>query len=109
MSNFYLKVGNTKPSISAALTINGTPIGSLVGASVKFRMRDINGPAGVYKVDADAVIVDPVTCAVRYDWIPANVNTAGIFVADWHVIYGDLSDQTVPNASSQFVFISAGL
>lgn len=109
MSNFYLKVGNTKPSIAATLTIADLPIGNLVGATVKFRMIDINGPAGIYKVDADAVIVDPVTCAVRYDWIPADVDTAGTFVAEWHVTYGDLSEQTVPNASSQFVYISPRL
>lgn len=107
MSDFFLKVGNTKPSIVATLTIGGAPIGSLVGATVRFRMRDLNGVPGIYKVDAVAVIVDPATCAVRYDWVAADVDTAGTWVAEWQVAYADTSEQTVPNANCQIVYITA--
>lgn len=109
MSNFFLKVGDTKPSITATLTVGGAPIGDLMGATVKFKMRDLNGPAGVYKVNADATVVDGPTCAVRYDWVDADVDTAGTWVAEWFVTYADESEQTVPNADCQIVYITPRL
>lgn len=109
MSNFFLKVGDTKPSISATLTVNGAPIGDLMGATVKFKMRDLNGVAGVYKVNATATVVDNATCAVRYDWVPADVDTVGTWIAEWFVTYADTSKQTVPNADCQIVYISPRL
>jgi hypothetical protein len=107
MSDFFLKAGDTKPSISATLTVGGAPVGDLTGAAVRFRLRE--QASGVLKVDAPAVIVNPATCAVRYDWLAGDTDTPGRYLAEWGVVYSDGSEQTVPNANFERVRIGRRL
>lgn len=107
MSNFYLKQGDIKPSIAATLTVNGLPIGDLTGGTVRFRMRAIDGT--VLKVNALATIVSPTACTVRYDWQSTDTDTPGGYLCEWGVTYSNGSQQTVPNASFDQVFITKRL
>jgi hypothetical protein len=58
MAAFYIKRGDTRPSLYATLTQEGSVV-DLTGATVRFHMGDV--------VDAPAVIVEASAGSVRYD------------------------------------------
>jgi len=94
---FYVKQNDTSPAMLATLQdANGTAI-SLVGATVRFHMRQI-GRSDVV-VDAPAIIVTPLEGLVRYDWIAADTNIIGSYQAEFEVTYADASVETFPNDS----------
>lgn len=78
---FEIKRGDREPAITRQLMQSGAPI-DLTGASVKFLMRGDDG----LKVDAAADIDDdPTTGIVTYEWAAADVDTAGVYKAEWEV------------------------
>jgi hypothetical protein len=94
---FYVKQNDTSPAMLATLQdANGTAV-SLVGATVRFHMRQI-GRSDVV-VDAPAIIVTPLEGLVRYDWIAADTNIIGSYQAEFEVTYADASVETFPNDS----------
>ena len=102
MSNaiFYLKQNDTKPSLSANLTQDGSVV-DLTGASVKFHMGSI--------VDADAVIASAVTGSVRYDWDAADTEEAGRYPAEFQVTFSDEGIETFPNKDTLTIVIKPEL
>lgn len=92
---FYIKQNDTSPAMLATLQdANGSAV-SLVGASVRFHMRSVNGGNPV--VDAAATIVTPASGLVRYNWLAADTNTVGTYQAEFEVTYADTSIETFPN------------
>lgn len=82
MERFYLKVGDTgRPIIIECRGSNGV-VQDLTGASaVIFRMTPVN--SNTAKVQAAATIEGaPTNGQARYDWLPADVDTAGEFDAE---------------------------
>jgi len=90
MSNatFHLKQNDTKPSLSASLTQDGSVV-DLTEATVKFHMGDV--------VDAAAVVSGALTGVVRYDWDAEDTETAGSFPAEFEVTFSDGTIETFPN------------
>lgn len=75
--------GDRNPSISETITVNGVAF-DLTNSTVKFKMRAVG--SSTLKVDAVAVVVSPATGGnVRYDWLAADVDTAGSYLAWWEV------------------------
>lgn len=81
-ANFIIKAGDTQASILTTLTDGRTPL-SLVGATVQFRMAPYGG--NVLRFTRNAVIVDPVSRTVRYDWQAGDTNTPGIYQGEFVV------------------------
>lgn len=76
---------NTSPSLTDTIKVNGVAF-DLTSATVKLQMRLVTAAAtDPLKIDAAAVIVTPLAGTVRYDWATSDVNTAGEYVAWWHV------------------------
>lgn len=75
-------LGNLDPSLEDVITSGDLPV-DLTGTTVKLKMRAESSSALV--VDRAAVITDAAAGEVRFDWLAADVDTAGEFNAWWEV------------------------
>lgn len=73
---------NRSPSVSDTIRVDDVPF-DLTGSSVKFKMRLES--SSTLKVDTTATVVTPSAGTVRYDWLSADVDTAGDYVGWWEV------------------------
>lgn len=99
MEVFRIKRGDTSPSLRVALepaTI------SLIGATVTFQMRPRRGSISI---DSVAVIEGNDPPVVRYDWQDGETDTAGIYEAEFRVLYADNTTETFPNSGFLSVVI----
>ena len=92
---FYLKEGDTSPSLIYALT----PVSVvLTGATVRFNMRAANGGAVKVNRAAAVIVTETGTPAVQYNWQSADTDTAGFFEAEFEVTYSGGAIETFPNS-----------
>ena len=95
---FYIKKGDTAPSVEATLKrADNTPIDLSDASSINFHMGAL---------DEAAVIVDAEAGTVRYDWQASDTEAAGVFEAEFKITWGDGREQTVPNRGSIKVYIT---
>lgn len=96
MSNtFYLKRGDTSPSLLYALAPAST---DLTGASVRFSMKSLDADAIKVNRAAAVIVTETVTPTVRYDWLAADTDEAGTFLAEFEVTYPGGAVETFPNS-----------
>jgi hypothetical protein len=86
---FLIKQNDTLPVFEALLKTqvedqDPVPV-DLTGASVVFKMQPSDG--GPLKVNAPAVILDALTGNVEYQWIPADTDTVGSYLAEFEVTF----------------------
>jgi hypothetical protein len=109
MTTYYVKQGDTAPVAAATLLDPSGAAVSLSGAAVVFHMVD---QARAVVVNA-AAIIDPDQVGnkgkVTYQWILADTDTAGIFLAEWQVTFAGGAVQTFPNLGYDTVQIDAQL
>jgi len=95
---FYIKRGDTSPSIKYALEPTTT---DLTGASVLFKMKT---DADVVKINRAGVVVTATgTPTVQYNWITGDTADSGYFYAEFQVTYSSGAIETFPN--SDFITI----
>ena len=101
METFYIKRNDTSPAIRYALdpaTVD------LTGATVRFQMRARNG---AMVLDAAAAIVTATgTPTVQYGWQALDTAAAGLFEAEFRVLYGHGTVETFPNQGFIVIRIS---
>lgn len=103
LSTFYIKQGDLSPSITEFLrNADGTAI-VLTGSTVKFHMMD---SSGAIKINTAAVIDNPTTGQVHYDWSGTDTNTPGTFYREWEVTLPSGKTVTTPNWTNYPVEIS---
>lgn len=102
MATFSIKRNDTSPALEYTLS----PEVDLTAASVRFHMR-LRG--GATKVDAAATIVTVNPGVVRYDFVAANTDTAGIYDAEFEITYSDSTLETFPNVGYIAVKIDADI
>lgn len=106
MADYAIKQHDQLPSIQATFASAGFPVDLSGAAGVTFIMRPSSGPV---KVNAPAVIVDAGNGIVRYDWLAADTDTAGSFMAEWQVTWTGGKQQTFPTLTYHTVDILADL
>ncbi len=102
MTTFNLKKGDRLPKLRATLLDGDGAAINLTGGSVQFRMRPRAG--GALKVNAAATIVTPASGIVEYSWAALDVDTEGVFDAEFAVTLAGLV-QTVPASGTVLVVI----
>lgn len=98
---FYIKTGDTAPSVEATLRVEGSVLDLTNATSVRFKMS--NG------LDEAAVIVDAAGGKVRYDWGSGQTDTAGTFDAEFEIAWTGGGVQTVPSKGYLKVYIAEDL
>ncbi len=104
MSGVVVWEGNLSPSLADVIKIDGDPV-DLTGCTVKLMAREEGAAAGVYAINAAAVVVqtgsDPNFVnkgAVRYDWAAPDVASgmAGDYRGWWRVTFPSTKFQDTP-------------
>lgn len=98
---FYLKRGDTSPSLRYALEPETV---DLAGALVQFQMRPRGGET---LIDAPATVVATAASpTVEYGWTATDTAEAGVFDAEFRVTFADGAVETFPNFGFLTVRIS---
>jgi hypothetical protein len=101
---FYIKTGDTAPSVEATLKKNGVAIDLTDAASIRFKMRT------ALPLDEPAVIVAPATSGqVRYDWGATETDVKGVYDAEFEITWTGGGVQTVPSRGFIRVYIADDL
>ena len=95
MADWYGKRNDRQPAISATLKDASGAAVNLTGATVRFKLRSRGASAA--KVDAAATITNAAGGQVRYAWAAGDLDTAGLFDAEFEVTFGDGTTETFPN------------
>lgn len=101
--SFTIKRGDTSPGIEYALLPASI---SLVGASVRFQMRQGWGARETIVDEPATVVTATVTPTVQYAWQAGNTAVAGFYEAEFRVVYADNTVETFPNSGFIGVLVS---
>lgn len=89
-----IKRGDTRNCIKAVFKdANGAPI-DLTGCAANFHMAPLNRPAIISRA---VHIQDVATGEVWVVWAPGETDTAGVYRAEFEVLYDDGKIETFPN------------
>jgi hypothetical protein len=92
LNDFTIKRGDSSPAIRYALEPDTV---DLTGATVRFQMRVRNG---AQVLDAAAAIVTAAGMpTVQYGWQTGDTATAGLYEAEFRVLYSNGAVETFPN------------
>lgn len=106
MMAFTIKQNDTSPALQATLKDYSEAAVSLVGATVRFHMKDLSGSI---VIDAAMTVTNASGGVVRYNWQAADTDTAGTYSAEFEVTYSDLSVETFPNTDNIAIVITPEL
>ena len=99
---FTIKQNDTSPALQATLKDYAGVAVNLLGASVKFHLKSVDG---MIKVDAPMTIQSTSGGIVVYSWEVGDTDTSGTYYAEFQVTYSDLSVETFPNTGSLAVLV----
>lgn len=96
MAAFFLKQGDTAPSIRYTIQDENDVAIDLTGATVAFYMQEVS--SGVEKIDgAAATIVDAVNGIVEYQWAAGDSAEANLYLAEFVVTFPGGTQRTSPD------------
>lgn len=105
MTTVTLKRGYRLPKLRQQLKqADGTPV-PLTGASVRLLMGIPGKPR---KVAAAATILDAANGIVEYAWAAGDVDTVGVYLAEWECTFAD-GPLPVPNNAFLTVVVTESL
>jgi len=107
MADFSIKANDTLPAFEVSLGIGGGSLDLTTAVSVTFIMREASG--GTPKVHAAAIVDNPITGIVRYEWVDGDTDTPGQYQAEWEIAWTGGKKQTVPTTTYHSIDILADL
>lgn len=99
---FSIKQNDTSPSLQATLKDASLTAINLVGATVRFHMKSVDG---TLKIDQPMTVVTPLEGIVQYDWQAGDTDTVGTYYVEFEVTYSDNSVETFPNNGNKVVSV----
>lgn len=99
---FSIKQNDTSPSLQATLKDASLTAINLVGATVRFHMKSVDG---TLKIDQPMTVVTPLEGIVQYDWQAGDTDTVGTYYVEFEVTYFDNSVETFPNNGNKVVSV----
>lgn len=101
---FYIKRNDTAPVIEEILKLGNVAINLTTATHVRFHL--VFADTGVTKVNAEAVVVGPLTNGdVKYQWVAGDTDTSGVFKREWEITFADGTVMTVPNDEDGYLVI----
>jgi hypothetical protein len=101
----HMKTGDTWPVLQGELTSDDVPV-TLTGSTVRFLMAK---PDGTIVINNPATIVNAAQGVVQYAWQPADTATAGKYLCEFRVTFGDGKVTSLPNDGYMEVIIVEAL
>lgn len=108
MGTWKTKRNDTYPPLETTLTDADGLAVNLAGSTVAFIMRS-TGDSSVKVQSAMAFVTDGTDGKVEYEWQAADTDEAGLFLAEYQVIYGSGEKQTFPTVGYDKVLIYGDL
>ncbi len=107
MASFFLKQDDTAPVLQYTVLDEDKVAIDLTGSTVTFYMQDENG----IEVISGAVvtITDASNGVVEYSWIAADSDVAGIFFAEFVIVFSGGTIRTSPDPGSLQIVISGSI
>jgi hypothetical protein len=99
MNTFFMKQGDTAPSLQATCKRGDGPVDLTDATAIRFHAS--NG------VDGAAFIVTAASGLVQYDWQSDDTGTAGVFELEIEVTWSDGSVETFPNTDTNPTLVIA--
>lgn len=108
--SFPLKRHDTLPALRVAVSDDdGYPLDLTTAISVTFSMKAYGAEDGVLKVENEPATIEDIEGGViRYDWLAADVDTAGQFTGEFEVTSTD-GKQTYPGEGEPPLRIVIGI
>lgn len=102
---------DTSPAVTDTLEDSTGTAVNLTGAAVKFHMTDWTRSTVVVNASATGPAGGALdsTGRVQYQWLAADVANAGVFLAEWQVMFASGAIETWPNDGPAIVSIEADL
>jgi len=99
---FSIKQNDTSPSLQATLKDSSQSPVALLGATVMFHMKSLDG---TLKVNQQMTITDEDNGVVQYDWQGGDTDTVGTYYVEFEVTYADAAVETFPNNGNKVVTV----
>ena len=103
---FYMKTGDTAPSLILKLTNPDGSDPNLLGATGVFTMA---GPTGALIVNRRPVTLDNTAKTATHLWQSTDTTTPGICMAEVEITFPDASKMTYPNDGNLAIMVVADL
>lgn len=108
MADFSIKSGDDTPSLVDSLTYgNGDPV-DLTNATVGLIMRSFSSPAPV-ALTGTATITAALEGNVAFTFTAADTATAGLYMANWTVVFNDGAKMTFPTTGYLWISVEESL
>lgn len=108
MNSFVIRKGDRLPALTATLTDSAGTAVNLTGGTVKLTMRILGGTTN--KIDnASVTVVSATAGTVSYAWAAADVNTTGLYHAEFEFTNASALERTFPNPDFIMVHVLPSL
>lgn len=102
-----IKQGDRRPQAEATLRRGTTVVDLTLAVAVTFKLRPINRLG--LEVQGPATIVDAAAGQVEYRWLQGDTDNAGEYLAEWEVLWGDGTTETLPTLGYDVCLIQGEL
>lgn len=106
MTTVYVKQNDTKPDLQVTVNDDNGDAIDVSGATIAFHMND---SINTSKVDSAGSIVTAASGIIKYVWQTGDLDTVGIYNAEFQITFSDSSILTTPSNGYLIIVVGAEL